>query len=132
MGRWRLRDARAPALRRAAIHSLIIEADAIVALAIEDALRELGFTSFDFATTNEEAVAAAEERCPDLITADVELNAGCGIEAVQSICAKKVIPVVFVSEATAEVERRLPAAIAVRKPFPSFALAEAVAQARAA
>ncbi len=114
------------------MHALIIEADAIVALAIEDALRDFGFSSFAFATTHGEAVAAAEERCPDLITADVELNVGCGITAVQRICADKVVPVVFVSEATREIERRLPAAIAVRKPFPSAALAEAVAQARAA
>jgi CheY-like chemotaxis protein len=114
------------------MHALIMETDAIVALAIEDSLREAGFTSFAFATTAGEAVAAAEERCPDLITADMHLGAGCGIEAVQSICSEKVIPVVFVSEACAEIERRLPSAIAVRKPFPASALAEAVAEARPA
>ena len=114
------------------MHALIIEADAIVALAIEDALREFGFASFAFATTGEEAVAAAAGRCPDLITADKDLNAGCGIEAVQRICSNKRIPVVFVSEATHEIEARLPAAISVRKPFPSAALAAAVARAKAA
>jgi CheY-like chemotaxis protein len=113
------------------MHALIMETDAIVALAIEDALREAGFTSFDFATTAAEAVAAAEARCPELITADMHLSAGCGIEAVQSICLDKVIPVVFVSEAAREIRSRVPAAIAVRKPFPASALARAVAEARA-
>jgi CheY-like chemotaxis protein len=114
------------------MHALIMEADAIVALAIEDSLREFGFTSFAFATTAGEALAAAEARCPDLITADMHLNAGCGIEAVRSICSEKVIPVVFVSEACREIERRVPGAIAVRKPFPSSALSAAVAEASAA
>ena len=114
------------------MHALIIEADAFVALATEDALSELGFTSFAFATTGEEAVAAAEKRCPDLITADVKLNAGCGIEAVQRICSNKPIPVVFLSEYLSEVADRVPTAVAVRKPFPRTALATAVAQARAA
>jgi CheY-like chemotaxis protein len=114
------------------MHALIIEAEAIVALAIEDSLREFGFDSFAFATTAREAVAAAAAHCPDLITADMHLSAGCGIEAVQSICSHKIIPVVFVSEAAREIQRRVPAAIAVCKPFPSSMLAQAVAAARAA
>ena len=114
------------------MHALIIEADALVALSIEDALRECGFTSFDFAATGDDAVAAAQDRCPDLITADVNLNAGCGIEAVQRICTEKPIPVVFLSENISEIPQRLPGAIAVRKPFPMRALAEAIGHVRAA
>jgi DNA-binding response OmpR family regulator len=111
------------------MHALIMEADAIVALAIEDGLREQGFTSFAFATTEEEAVTAGQERCPDLITADVNLSAGCGIEAVRRICSQKTIPVVYVSDATHTIATRVPTAITVRKPFPAHALAEAIAQA---
>ena len=114
------------------MHALIMEADAVVALAIEDALRENGFTSFSFAITEDEAVAAAEERCPDLITADVNLASGCGIDAVQRICSRKAIPVVFVSEATHKVLARLPSALTVRKPFPHRTLADAIVQAKAA
>jgi two-component system, response regulator PdtaR len=112
------------------LHALIMETDAIVALAIEDVLRDSGFTSFAFAATDDEAVAAAEQRCPDLITADKNLRAGCGIEAVQRICSKKPIPVVFVSEATHEIQARLPEAISVRKPFPLGVLSDAVTQAQ--
>lgn len=35
------------------MHALIIEDEAIIAMAIEDALRDCGFTSFSFATTVE-------------------------------------------------------------------------------
>ena len=67
------------------MHALIIEDDQLIAMAIEDILSDLGFTSFDVATSLNEAVAAARKSCPRLITADVELNPGSGIDAVQMI-----------------------------------------------
>ncbi len=79
------------------MHALIIEDESLIALAIEEALRDCGFTSFDLAVSAEEAVAAATRRCPDLITADVELRPGCGIEAVHSICSEAAIPVLFIT-----------------------------------
>jgi DNA-binding response OmpR family regulator len=63
------------------MHALIIEDESMIALAIEDALRACGFTSFDIAVSAEEAVAAGRRTCPDLITADVELRPGCRITA---------------------------------------------------
>jgi ActR/RegA family two-component response regulator len=55
---------------------LIIEDDDLIAMTIEQVLRECGFTLFHFAVSVEEAVAAAREMCPRLITADVELKPG--------------------------------------------------------
>jgi CheY-like chemotaxis protein len=99
------------------MHALIIEDESLIAMVIEDALRDCGFTSFEIAVSDEEAVAAAERRCPDLITADVKLRPGCGITAVQSICSERPIPVLFVTGSPGEVRVRMPGQAVVEKPF---------------
>lgn len=107
------------------MHALIIEDESLIALAIEDALRGCGFTSFDIAASAEDAIAAAELRCPDLITADVELRPGCGIAAVQSICSGKRIPVLFITGSPAQVRIRMPGHALVEKPFTAGHIIEA-------
>jgi DNA-binding response OmpR family regulator len=99
------------------MHALIIEDESLIAIAIEDALRSCGFTSFDVAVSANEAVTAASLRCPDLITADVELRPGCGITAVQSICSDRPIPVVFITGSPGQVRIRMPGYALVEKPF---------------
>ena len=99
------------------MHALIIEDESLIAMAIEDALRGCGFTSFDLAVSAEDAVKAAAIRCPDLITADVELRPGSGIDAVQSICTKDSIPVIFITGSPGEVRLRMPDNVLVEKPF---------------
>lgn len=108
------------------MHALIIEDEPITAMLIEDQLYALGYTSVDFAVTEAEAVAAAGRRCPDLITADVRLPEGCGIAAVEAICGRQRIPVVFVTGNAAEVRTRLRAAIVVSKPFGAHHITEAI------
>lgn len=107
------------------MHALIIEDEALIAMAIEDALSGCGFTSFDFAVSADEAVAAAARRCPDLITADVELRPGCGITAVQSICSEQPIPVLFITGSPGEVRIRMPGHHLVEKPFSAAHIANA-------
>ena len=99
------------------MHALIIEDESLIAMAIEDVLRGCGFTSFDVAVSAEEAVAAAARKCPDLITADVQLRPGCGITAVQSICSEEPIPVLFITGTPGEVRIRMPGHGLVEKPF---------------
>ena len=99
------------------MHALIIEDESLIAMAIEDALRDCGFTSFDNAVSADEAVTAAALRCPDLITADVELRPGCGITAVRSICSEQPIPVLFITGSPGEVRIRMPGHALVEKPF---------------
>jgi CheY-like chemotaxis protein len=69
-------------------HALIIEDEAIIALEVEHLLRELGFHSFDVAATPADALAQATDRRPDLITADVRILDGTGVEAVKAITAR--------------------------------------------
>lgn len=99
------------------MHALIIEDESLIAMAIEDVLRDCGFTSFDFAVSAEDAVTAAARKCPDLITSDVELRPGCGIQAVQSICSEKPIPVLFITGSPVEVRMRMPGHALIEKPF---------------
>lgn len=99
------------------MHALIIEDETLIAMAIEDALRDCGFTSFDVAVSVDEAITAAARKCPDLITADVELGPGCGITAVQSICSERPIPVLFITGSPGEVRIRMPGHPLVEKPF---------------
>ncbi len=99
------------------MHALIIEPEAFTAQLIEDCLVELGFTSFAFAGDEDEAIELAASRCPDLITADVNLASGCGVNAVQRICGSVAIPVLYVTATSSEVRNRCPMATIVQKPF---------------
>ena len=108
------------------MHALIIEDQQIFASIIEFVLRDYGFDSFHVAASKEEAVMAAERRRPDLITADILLEGGCGIEAVDAISAWQSVPVLFITGAAAEVRDRLPGTPVLDKPFSPETLAYAV------
>ena len=114
------------------MHALIIEPDSWVSLMIEDALSEVGYSSFDIAGTEEEAIAMARERCPDLITSDVRLSSGCGIETVRAICTDRAIPVVFVTSTGWEVREHCDEVAVVQKPFGVHDLKAAITTAIAA
>ena len=99
------------------MHALIIEDDGLISMAIEDVLRGCGFTSFDIAVSFDEAVAAASKQCPDLITSDVQLQPGCGIDAVQTICSSTPIPVIFITGRAHSARSRMPQHPVLTKPF---------------
>lgn len=111
------------------MHALIIEQDMWVILMIEDVLRELGFTSFDSAASFDSAILAAREHCPDLITSDLRLDSGTGVEAVRHICSEAPIPVVFITATPWEIKDEVQSAVVVPKPFGSTSLKAGVARA---
>ena len=113
------------------MHALLIEDEYFVVLAIESALRQIGFTSFADANSVGEAIDAAHARCPDLIIANHHLIDGTGTDAVLAICTGKEIPVVFVTANGRDVTSGLPGAIVVDKPFVTSSLHFAVQQAQA-
>lgn len=108
------------------LHALIIEDDFLFAWRLEDLLRGLGFDSFAIASTVIEAFASAEEQRPALITADLRLSDGSGLEAVEAIHARidPSIPVVFIT-ADAEELADLAGAVVVAKPISAAALKRA-------
>ena len=113
------------------MHALIIEDEFLIAMVIEDILRDIGFTTFDIAPSAEVAIEAAKRRCPDLITSDVRLKPGCGISAVMTICERVAIPVIFITGNVADAKRRLPTCRALSKPFSLEQLSSEVAAALA-
>jgi len=60
----------------------------IIALEVQHLLEELGYRSFDIADSPQDALDQATRRRPDLITADVRILRGTGIEAVRAITAQ--------------------------------------------
>lgn len=115
------------------MHVLIIEDEVEAVDRIEKGLRDLGYSSFDVAFSASEARAAARRRCPDLMTADVRLVDGSGIDAVIEICSDKPIPVVFITAARPDdITATIPDAIIVAKPFELESIGPAVARAVAA
>jgi two-component system, response regulator PdtaR len=113
------------------MHALIIEQDAWIIMMIEDALRDLGYTSFASASSPALAVAEAHSCLPDLITSEIRLGGASGIDAVEQICAATSIPVVFVTATPWEVQEVRPDAVVVPKPFGDGSLKEAVTRAAA-
>ena len=111
------------------MHALIIEDESMIAFAIEEILRDSGFTSFDVAASAHSAIVAATLRRPDMITSDVQLKPGCGIATVEIICRARAIPTIFITGNAADVARRLPNYRVLTKPFSERALIAGVAAA---
>lgn len=96
MGSENTEHCRVPGNSPSEKHALVIEDFPVIAMSIEDELADMGFSAA-IAATEVEAVALAEERCPDLIIADLRLAQGSGIEAVRRICGDRPIAVIFMS-----------------------------------
>ncbi len=108
------------------MHALIIEDEALIAIELQDILMQCGFTSFDFAVSSADAADCALMRCPDFITADVNLRPGNGIDAVNVICAGYRVPVLFITGNGSEVLAAMPGHAMLHKPFSSQAFTAAV------
>jgi DNA-binding response OmpR family regulator len=108
------------------MHALIIEDEYLIGQSLRDMLEKLGFTSFSFARSEDAAIAGANTEKIDLITADVRLLPGDGVRAVEKICEKRAIPVVFITGYLEELRDRAPTAIVVQKPVRENELSAAV------
>ena len=98
-------------------HALIIEDEMLTGLAMQMTLGEIGFSSFAFASTAQQALEQAGLRRPDLVTADVGLLDGDGVKACEALQRMfGPLPVIYV---TGQVERLDggPNLVVVAKPF---------------
>lgn len=117
-----------PFERSISMHALIIEDHPMIAALIECVLMDCGFDTFDIAASCKEAILAAAQRCPDLITADVTLESGNGIEAIRIICPGQSTPLIFITGlAAAEVRAKVTNYPVIHKPFSEQTLTYAVA-----
>ena len=108
-------------------HALIIEDEMLTGLTMQMALGEVGFGSFAFASTARQALDQAGLRRPDLVTADVGLLDGDGVEACEALqSAFGPLAVIYV---TGQVERfgDTPGLTVVAKPFTAADIAAACA-----
>ncbi len=108
------------------VHALLIEDEALIAMTIQEVLTSFGFTSFDVAWSEQEAVRVAALRRPVLITADGQLRPGSGVDAVNVICSHGSIPAIFITATPTEVKRRMPDYPLIVKPFSNEKLVSAV------
>ena len=108
------------------MHAFIIEDEYLIGQSLQDMLEPLGFTQFSFARSEDAAVAGANAQTIDLITADVRLLPGDGVRAVEAICTRREIPVVFITGYAEELQDRAPDAVVVEKPIKKDALERAV------
>lgn len=93
---------------------LIIEDEPIIAMDIEQLVRNLGHTVTAVARTRTDAVEAVARHKPGLVVADIQLADGSsGIDAVNDILADTPVPVIFI---TAYPERLLTG----ERPEPTF------------
>ena len=127
-----LADARQRLRAAAAADVLIIEAEPIIAMDIEELVLSCGHRVIGTAASEAEAVELAKKQRPGLILADINLGAGGdGTAAVSQILSQRYAPVIFV---TAYPERLLTGdalepAFVITKPFEPVALAIATYQA---
>jgi two-component system, response regulator PdtaR len=108
------------------MHAYIIEDDYLIGQSIQDILSDIGFSRFSFARSEDVAVLGAGEQKFDLITADARLLPGDGVSAVETICARRDIPVVFVTGYSDDIRERVPDAVIVAKPIKEDELKAAV------
>lgn len=106
-------------------HALIIEDEMLIALEVESLLYDFGFESCDIVDNPDDAVRSALARRPDLVTADVRILGGSGIDAMVAITAKLgPVPHVYVT-GNADMLAGKTAAPVVDKPLSRRALAAA-------
>jgi len=127
-----LERAKTDLMKQARTTVLVIEDEPIIAFDIAGIVTEMGHRVIATAATKTEAVAAARDKKPALILADIQLDDGSsGIDAVTEILEAADVPVIFV---TAFPERLLTGektepAFLVTKPFEPDVLKITIAQA---
>jgi CheY-like chemotaxis protein len=111
------------------MHALVIEDDAVTAMLIEDELHDLGFSSVDVASSEDDAVRSVTFRCPDLVTSDGTLAFGSGMSAVDRIRTLCSTPILFVTGDAERARCSAPGIPVLEKPFSVTQLTAAVAYA---
>lgn len=111
-------------------HALIIDDNMIVSRAIQSCLKALGFNSFDHTWTEDQALAAADRRPPDLVVIGDEVEAGSALSAAKRISFNLAVPVLMVTGDPVRARKRLEKTVSFEGPFLLNQIEEAVQLAR--
>jgi CheY-like chemotaxis protein len=104
-------------------HVLIIEDEPIIAMYLREILEDEGATSFAFADNEDDAIASAIEKRPDIITSDVKLLRGTGPHAIAVIQNRLgSIPVIFITGTPDECDPCEPPGVVLSKPVMASAV----------
>lgn len=109
------------------LHALIIDQNIAIRRAIQHYLEVLGFGSFDHTWTEQQALAAARQRRPDIIVIGDDIEIGCAMRAARAIACDGSIPVLMVSGDPASASRQLARVSSYEGPFRINRIEEAVA-----
>lgn len=109
-----------------ALRVLVIEDETLIALLFAEVLGELGHEVCASERTEAGAIAVAAEWRPELIIADVRLQAGSGIAAMNTILSAGFVPHIFVSGDVLDRKLLNPAAGVLQKPFRETQLVQAI------
>ena len=108
-------------------HALIIEDEILVGMGLQGMLADIGFGSFAFASTANQALEQARLRRPDLVTADLGLLDGDGLAACRGLQREfGPLSVIFVTGNAVDLDRN-PGLTVVAKPFTAADIAAAYA-----
>ncbi len=111
-------------------HALIIEQNMAVGSELSKRLSDLGFDSFDHVWTEDDAVAIAKMRRPDLILVGDNLETGDAVGAARRICEKHEAPVLMVTADSVRAKRRLMDGAVIDGPFAFSKFPEAIEAAK--
>jgi two-component system, response regulator PdtaR len=108
------------------MHVLVIEDNFMISLSIRAILSEFDFDSVATARSEAAAIEAAYIQPPDLITCDVDLDPGNGLDAITAITAQRMTRVIFITSSADLVRDRYPGATVLQKPFCQEEMTEVV------
>lgn len=111
-------------------HALIIDDNMLVSRVVADRLAPLGFETFDNSWTEEQAVAAANLRVPDLVVVGDAVESGSAMNAARRISATYEVPVLMVTADSHRAKARLPDDAVLDGPFLLREISTAIGQAR--
>jgi DNA-binding NarL/FixJ family response regulator len=109
---------------------LVLEDEAIIAIAIEDILMTLGAEVIGPATTIEDAIHLVQSDRIDAALLDLNLN-GKHSDSVAEMLTDRSVPFVFASGYGSECAQRWPNTIVLQKPYRADHVAAALAKAMA-
>lgn len=107
-------------------YALIIADRPPIASLFSDELHRLGYSSVNIAGGEQDAIAAAKIRLPDLLVADDRITKGSAIRAVRTICLETGVPAVFMIVDPARLADMIPHAVIVDQPIGARTLSEAI------
>jgi CheY-like chemotaxis protein len=112
------------------VRILIVEDDILIGELLSMMLEDMGHAVCGIATTEDEAVAIASAKRPDLMICDMKLDQGTGPGAVATIAkATGFVPHIYVSGNINSVLAAAPDSIVVEKPFRQEQLQRAIGRA---